>query len=199
MCVCSCCTVFAAATQSLHLDAVCVFLCGGPSLPSPRIRATVVDVACFPKTSWISMTYAPAGRRSVNLSVILCLPLTVTLGCLMCLCHLNAPPPDMHAPLHLASPQVCAFVTLVLLPAPPADIQLLHGVFVSCYSISFLSLCMLFLILKADKWDSLCLFLSLFLTPVLYPPSPPLPYLTPLCISCPCLHSLRLAACQYWS
>lgn len=150
------------------------------------------------------MLYANGGGRSVTLPVFDCLPLAATLGWLMCLC-IHAPPPYyVVCPPFGISIGVCLCM-FVLVPATPLTLSFYAGlcVFVSCYSISFLSRCTLFPVLKVDKWDSLCLFLtspvSLSL-PLLYcilalslplstPPSFPLLSLA-LCLPCPCLHPL---------
>ena len=149
----------------------------------------LVDAPCFTQTgtSWIGMLYANGGGRSVTLPVFDCLPLAATLGWLMCLC-IHAPPPYyVVCPPFGISIGVCLCMS-VLVPAPPLTLSFYAGlcVFVSCYSISFLSRCTLFPVLKVDKWDSLCCFLqalspslspcfiasSLSLSPFLHPPSP---------------------------
>lgn len=129
------------------------------------------------------MIYANGEGRSVTLPVFVCLTLAATLGCLMCLCIDVPPPYYVVCPPFGISIGVC-FCMFVLVPAPPLTSSFYAGlcVFVSCYSISFLSRCTLFPVLKVDKWDSLCLFLtslvSLSLPALLYPRS--LPLSTPL-------------------
>lgn len=151
------------------------------------------------------MIYANGWRKKCNLANV-CLSAACS-NTWLCLCIDVPPPYYVVCPPFGISIGVC-FCMFVLVPALPLTSSFYAGpcVFVSCYSVSFLKCCTLFPILKVDKWDSLCLYLtsnvSLSLLALLYPLSLPLSIPLPsllstlfslsfsLCLSCTCFHPL---------
>lgn len=144
------------------------------------------------------MRYANGEGGSAALPVFVCLPLSATLGWLMCLCK-DAPPlfcaacPPLGISVGVCFLYVCAGACSPLTSSFHAGLR----VFVSCYSASFLSCCTPFppysrLINETLSYvrfhtSPLCLFLSLlyYIPALSLPPSLP-PAFSLVLVSIPC-------------